>query len=432
MAIEGSRFMHNIAEGGRLNAGGGALFVVYSDMDVTDCEFVGNTARSVRQPHNGLFSVNGGALGVQSCKSISLRSVVAKDNVVQGIGIDFSTHVNGGFGYIGEGSHLILSGSWFEGNLAEFGARVAGGALSLAGSKLVISANVTFRANSANRGSGGAMSCLKCALTVGTNVSFEENVAQFGGGVDVDGLAEFVAEDAPSFLRNIAANPDGVDAMGGAVIIRGFPKLASFRGATFEQNAVHVTRGTGLGGAVHVESGVARLVSCYIHENFAVMSSNVLSHDARGGAVSINPHGSVVAISSRFASNQAGGSGVQEAQFATQAIALSKQKRRASHILCAGVLVLQACDVSAASSSEDAIVNSALSWVVGEQKGSLLFVDSTFGADPGISQASLLSLADEAQAVLRGCSVNNAQVVSELPDGCKLGIVNSTVDPVFL
>ena len=97
IAAERSRFRRNLAEGGNVNAAGGALAAVYSDLDVSECEFVENTARSVRQAErNGMYGVNGGALFMTTCKDAALRSVIAKDNVAHGI--DLSTQVQGGFG----------------------------------------------------------------------------------------------------------------------------------------------------------------------------------------------------------------------------------------------------------------------------------------------------------------------------------------------
>jgi hypothetical protein len=83
-------------------------------------------------------------------------------------------------------------------------------------------------------------------------------------------------------------------------------------------------------------------------------------------------------------------------------------------------------------SDEIVVANTALSWFAGSGTGSMLFVDSIFGSDARDSQASLLSFADEAQVVLRGCAVENVNVVLQLPEGCKLGIVNSTFESALV
>jgi hypothetical protein len=161
-------------------------------------------------------------------------------------------------------------------------------------------------------GQGGGISVLQATLLLGERVRFLGNIAAGDGSKPSGGgalsVAEFpavlLADEATEFVQNVA---EGAAPKGGALLVIDSPKTVRFKGADFGANTVRALSGTGCGGAVSVDlGGDVRLDSCELHDNTALMASD-MAHGASGGAICVGLNGRAWLVAGKMRSNQAGG-----------------------------------------------------------------------------------------------------------------------------
>jgi hypothetical protein len=227
----------------------------------------------------------------------------------------------GGAVSVGQGANLRISSAVFRGNSADGGAESKvsqGGALiSLEGSSVEVRDSL-FEGNSAKgviTSQGGAL-CIFGTVILRSGVVFRSNIASGQGNLIAGGavavlqsdpvfLPNFTAVESASFVANVA---EGTGPQGGALFLSVFSRdAARLAGADFSRNLVRVTDGLGYGGAIHVETGGARLENCSFTANFARMERGSLGYHATGGGISISAGGRLELIRARMTSNWAGG-----------------------------------------------------------------------------------------------------------------------------
>jgi hypothetical protein len=226
----------------------------------------------------------------------------------------------GGAVSVGQGATLRISSAVFRGNSAYGNAECKvsrGGALiSLLGASVEVR-DTLFEGNSAKgaiAAAGGAL-CIFGTVVLRSGVVFRSNIVSGQGNVVAGGAVALLQDDpvispkltaveSPSFVANVA---EGTGPQGGALFLSVFSRdAARLAGADFSRNLVRVTDGLGYGGAIHVETGGARLENCSFTANFARMERGS-GFDATGGGISISAGGRLELIRARMTSNWAGG-----------------------------------------------------------------------------------------------------------------------------
>ena len=263
---------------------------------------------------------------------------------------------------------------------------------------------------------------------MGSFVLFEGNIARDGGNTNQGGA---IALEESSSLR-VAGNTKfannavvGKSPHGGAVSIN-VAAEARLSGATFKNNSVRVLAEYGFGGAVHVEASTLLLAWCRFEWNVALMDDRAAASGATAGGISVSNDAELTVLDTSFYANNAGGVGKHEAVGSPQAVA--RRVIRAAHILSEGKTVALRCEFARTAPID--LPNSAPWWIVGTARGQIRLVNSTFRGSTTGQAEGMLSLADEAAALLRSCAGSNVLVDLKVAGG-KLGVVDSTFEPAL-
>ena len=315
----------------------------------------------------------------------------------------------------------------FDSNKALNGARrSAGGALHLDDSRADLGHTV-FSANRAHSSIGVLSSC-GGAVSITSEIHKHDMSDAASNPVDtaaIDGAGlsatDFHAE-AVMFDGNVA---EGANPNGGAICLDD-GRVIVLNGSTFASNKVLVFEGSGSGGALHVESGEARLANCRLAGNIVRMSSST-SYDATAGGVSVGGDGRLELIDTYMLSNRAGGVGQYETSRTFSDSAKATRKVRAAHILCHGEAIIDRCTFEGAhSDTEPAVEHGAQLFFVGKDRARIVLMNSAL---IGIEREAIIGLLDAAEALVRGCTASGMTINSELLIKGHLGIVNSSFDP---
>lgn len=313
----------------------------------------------------------------------------------------------------------------FDSNKALNGARrSAGGALHLDDSKADLGHTV-FSANRAHSSIGVLPSCGGAVSIMSEIHKYDTSDAASNDTVAIDeaGLSaiDFHAE-AVMFDGNVA---EGANPKGGAICLDD-GRVIFLNGSTFTANRVSVFEGSGSGGALHAESGEARLANCRLAGNIVRMSSPT-SYDATAGGVSVGGDARLEMNDTYMLSNRAGGVGQYETSRTFQDSAKATRKRRAAHILCHGKASINRCTFQGThSDTEPAVEHGAQLFLVGKDRARIVLMNSVL---IGTEREAIIGLDDAAEALVRGCTASGVTINRQLLITGRLGIVNSSFDP---
>ncbi len=287
----------------------------------------------------------------------------------------------------------------------------------------------TFESNSVLSGNvvGGGAIGSEGNVSMGRGVVFQGNAVS-GGALEAVGGALAIYDGqhsaliAPVFIGNMVSGAGRP--RGGAMYVDNAREVR-LKGALFRNNTVRALALTALGGAIHIESGRARLDDSHIVENSARFFFG--GEDASGGGISVSIYGDLELFDAELDSNDAGGLGAVESTAAFHSsIAALRQSNRAAHLWCAGKAVLQRCSTSAhALNSAEALPFRAAWSIVGDKAGRISIIDSTL-SNPSM-EMGFMKLVGDAQAIVRGCIGTRIKFADT--NGDVLGIVNSTFEP---
>jgi len=442
--IDTSRFEANYVQGGSgfEGASGGALFSEARRLDITESEFVSNKAKGPG------FAAYGGAIFMYDCTTLTdqspdfctvaptdcgaqLRAVTFMRNVASG----GSSRAKAGAIYMAnQGLCVNVTASSFEANSAEDSeGNTEGGAVLVYGKSVLKIATTRFVGNTAKRAAdqvrGGAINIAKAAIVeVVRGVTFEGNIARDGGNTNQGGaisLKESSSLRVKSSTRFVKNSVIGKNPNGGALWIF-TAKEASIFGAAFEGNMMRLKAEYGYGGALHVESSKMLVVACGFDSNVALLDSVEAAYGATAGGISVWKDAELTLLDTSFSANQAGGIGTWET---TGDPGKDRQRVvRAAHILSQGITVADRCLFT--STAPISLPYSAPWWIVGTAAGRITLVNSTFRAPAADQVEGMLSLADDAAALLRSCTGSNVMVDLKVAGG-NLGIVDSTFAPAL-
>ena len=251
-----------------------------------------------------------------------------------------------------------------------------------------------------------------------SGVVFEGNIARDGANTNQGGA---ISLKESSSLR-VGANTKftnnsviGKNTNGGAVWISSATE-ARISGATFEGNMVRVLGEYGYGGALHCEGSKVLLDSCGFDSNIAL--ADATANGANAGGISVWQDAELTVLDTSFSANQAGGR-----YFAEEMRAI-----HAAHILSAGNTVVRTCIFMSTAPISPPF--SAPWWIVGTGGSRIALVNSTFRGATAGQPEGMLSMADDATALLRSCAGSNVLIDPKVAGG-KLGIVDSTFEPAL-
>lgn len=179
VSIEGSTFQNNTA------LSGGALYVAFTRLNINNCTFLRNSARTFR----------GGAIYSRVGSFFSLTSSNLSENVASTGGAIAAVNTsvsatdcqfmrnngsNSGACFFRWNSSVDIVGSLFEGNRANI---AFAGAISVAEDIRIEIRNSTFRNNEATKNGGAVSISFRCQLSL-LDVVFTNNTAKnFGGAI---------------------------------------------------------------------------------------------------------------------------------------------------------------------------------------------------------------------------------------------------------
>ena len=447
LRLENASFIANSAVGGFFSAFGGAIISIFSEMTISDAEFRGNTVRAIQYAGAARTQYSsGGAMYMQFSKATLLRTRFIS-NMARG-----AVLVNGGAIECSESGELIMEESLFLDNHATNGSQTAhGGAIRVTSGASARFAFTLFISNMASNGraqaSGGAIAISTGAVTLGPGVKFINNSvhnvngvggsglqskASCGGAIsDADFPTKLTAQESPIFVGNLV---EGVDASGGAIYLQS-PDGVVIAGAVFEDNTVRVLGGYGKGGALFVDGGSLQLLSCMLRGNIAEMALRQGVYDVTAGAIYVDLKGELTLRNSYLASNEAGGTGMNENVGILAATAANNRACRAAHVFVLGTAIIDNCTIEDAGGK---LPNRASWWFVVE--GFAGIRNSSLLSE---GNAGLLSFkGSTGQALIRdcigrnirvngkSCGVDSAQQVQNIAED-QLGIVRSTFQPAL-
>jgi len=176
VVFESNRAVGQSADNG-YEGKGGALAIIESEVSVSDCEFISNSAENGSRPGTGSSTAGsfGGAIYISAGTVTISNSTFTTNTVIQ----QENGSASGGAIFAYMPVSLTISGCTFTGNTSENW----GGAMRVEGGNVIFTGN-TFSGNSAGNNGGGVEFNAVTSASFSGN-TFTRNVASTGGGVHV-------------------------------------------------------------------------------------------------------------------------------------------------------------------------------------------------------------------------------------------------------
>jgi hypothetical protein len=420
LRLDRCQLAENTASGGEIQAAGGGVYLAVATAFVTESTFSFNAARGGGQVTEGaamaLYEnsraeiagskfvgnrvteskrVQGGAIAAKP----KTQLIVTMSWFSRNSATNASDQASGGALFVE--AECVISDSYIEQNEVAVGNSVAGGGIALDGA-----ANATIRGTSlaANRALTGVSSTMGGAIYAAAGVrsvrmhgsDMRNNSAEgplaAGGALHTAALRVELGESI--FTHNRAEASSGSDAFGGALFAQSAESISSVASALLHNRAV-----VGLGDRDHRASG--------------------------GGAYLATGVKACVITSSKFALNSAGG-----AAFYGRTDDLERNRARSAaqiHVSAKAARLVNCTMDDEGRNGEAGLPNAAAWWIVVDNSGGVVLVESAFRSSTG-PQGLLILPSTSGGAIVRGCVGQNMTLESNAGVN-SVGLVNSSFVP---